>query len=111
MHEKFDLWLFVVVAAAAISRALISPGTFIERVTTALSSILFAYIMTPAVVELSAGYSGIAISQNLAGAIGASIAIMAEPIIRHMYALATNPTAILGVIATAKEVWQELFRK
>lgn len=111
MHEKIDWWLLGVIVAAAVSRALTSPGTFFSRVTVALASILFAFAFTPAVVELLGLYYGKSLSANVSGAVGASLAITAEPIIRHMYALAANPSAILGVVKGAKEVLQELFRK
>lgn len=111
MHDKIDWWLIAGIVSAAVARALISPGAFIERCSTALASILFACVMAPAVIEIGLGYSGITTSPNLTAAIGASVAIAAEPIIRHIYAIATNPAAIIGLIRGAKEVLQELFRK
>ncbi|WP_173403766.1 hypothetical protein FLP41_15240 [Paracoccus marcusii] len=70
--------------------------------TIALASILFAFAFTPAVVELLGLYYGKSLSANVSGAVGASLAITAEPIIRHMYALAANPAAILGVVKGLK---------
>lgn len=111
MHEKIDWWLLIVIVAAAVSRALTSPGTFLSRMTIALASILFAFAFTPAVVEVLGLYYGKALSANVGGAVGASLAITAEPIIRHMVELARNPAAILGLVRGTKEVLQELFRK
>ncbi|MFJ1291126.1 hypothetical protein E2974_15970 [Paracoccus yeei] len=106
---KIDWQLLVVVAAAASSRALISGGVPArQRASAAAASIAFAYIMTPAVLELIAGYSG-PVSEAMSGAVGASIAIAAEPMIRHIYELAKRPAAIADVAKSAIELIKIFF--
>lgn len=104
MHEKIGLWLLIIIVSAAVARALTSPGTFISRATAAIASILFAIAFTPLVVEIIGVYYKVSLFDDVSSAVGASLAIIAEPIIRHMYALALNPSAILGVVRSAKEI-------
>lgn len=106
---KIDWQLFVVVAAAASARALISGGVPArQRAAAAVASIAFAYIMTPAVLELIAGYSG-SVSEAMSGAVGASIAIAAEPLIRHIYELAKRPAALADVVRGGIELVKIFF--
>ena len=106
---KIDWQLLLVVGLAAIARALISGGVPArQRAAAAVASIAFAYIMTPAVLELIAGYSG-SVSEAMSGAVGASIAIAAEPLIRHIYDLAKRPAAIADVARGAIELVKIFF--
>lgn len=107
---EIDLQLLVVVAAAATARALISGGVPArQRAAAAAASIAFAYIMTPAVIEMIAGYSGGSVSEAMSGAVGASLAIAAEPLIRHIYDLAKRPAAIADVVRGGIEVVKMIF--
>ena len=104
-EPKIDLQLLLVVAAAATARALISGGVPArQRAAAAVASILFAYLMTPAAIELIGVYAGGDVSEAVSGAVGASIAIAAEPIIRHIYELARRPSAILGLARSVIEL-------
>ncbi len=104
-EPKIDTQLLFVVAAAATARALISGGVPArQRAAAAVASILFAYLMTPAAIEMVGVYAGGDVSEAVSGAVGASLAIAAEPIIRHIYELARKPAAIIGLARGAIEI-------
>ncbi|ATQ56537.1 hypothetical protein PYTT13_12545 [Paracoccus yeei] len=65
--------------------------------------------MTPAAIELIAGYSGGQVSEAMSGAVGASIAIAAEPLIRHIYELAKRPAALVDVARGSIELIKVFF--